>query len=513
MRELSYTKNTIFLISAGVFSQIFGAVQKIVLTHYLKEEGMAVYQSAICVYSVFLTLAVSGIPFALTRLISKEGESGRAYAAIGFALKTMCVLGAVLGILMYITRDFFSLAMKESGARYVIAALSPSVFAVAVGAVFKSCFEGHSNMLPCSISQAAESFVKLILAYLFTAFLCVFSVKYAAVGAALALTLGEIFADFVLFLFFIPFLKGIKSAKKCRVSAEILSFALPLALYSLILSSLDLLENSVIRNSLAAISFSESSANRLMREYRAYTAVFDNLCVSKRLTHEGTNWLYGAFFGYAQIVIRFFSGLLRILCVSFFPLAARHFAQNREKAAEAALSKIVRVMLGISVPLCAFLMIFGDRITYILFGSYAYYKMLVFSAPILIFAPLSSLFCTAEYASGKIFAPFLFGAASFFVSIPLCAVLIGIPELNILGAAVATISGLVAELLLHLLFLKKKVKIGTGTVSAFYRAAVCALPASAVAVLIKILLKNCLISTVLAFFVFAAFCGIKKEES
>ena len=465
MNELSYTKNTFYLVAAGTLSQIFSAAQKIILVNYLKEEGMAIYQSAICVYSVFITLACGGMPLALTHFISKErslGKENNIYAGFRFALFAMCSVGFFLSLIMFMTRGFFAVAMKDLGAEHAIAALSPSVFFVAAGAAVKGFFEGYSNMLPCSVSQALESLIKLALAYFLTSFLCVFSVSYAALGGTLAITLGEAFATAVLFIFLMSFLRKIKTSdRKIRLKTHtsLIAYALPITVYAIILSSLELAENAVIRNSLLAIRFSEGQAKAFFLKYSPYTSVFDAVIISKKLTLKGAGWLYGAFFGYALTVIRFPAGLLRMFSVSLFPLAAKHFAKGDCDALGKDLSRIIRIMLLISVPVCAVTVIFSNLITELLFGSSAYSLMLNASSPLLVFAPISSAFSTVEYASGRTFAPFLFGFISYMISIPLCFILIRVPNINILGAAITLTVSAFCEFIMSYFFITRRLKI------------------------------------------------------
>ena len=456
MRELSYSKNTIFLMLAGVFSQIFAAVLKILLSYRLHEEGMAVYQVAICVYSAFLTPVLFGMPAALTQFISKKrGEKGEDNISGGvkFAFTVMCLLGAVFGFLMLVFRHFFAVSLKEPNAEYAILLLSPSVFFVALGAFFKSCFEGSSNMLPCAVSQGAESVVKLILVSIFTCFFGIFSLKYTVAGAALALTLGEAFATLILFIFMVPSFKETHFfSVPFRFYGEILSYALPITLYAVILSSLNLLENSVIRNSLLSLKFGGSAAQKLIFDYSRFTSAFDTVKSAGKLSKKGADWLYGAFFGYALTIIRFPAGLLRIFCVPFFPLASKCFAEKNTERLSFATSKIIKTMLLISLPASAFLISFAPQITMAVFGSPAYSRMLVCAAPLLVSAPLCELLSTLWYAYGKTFPPFLFGFISSLLSIILSYILIRVPYLNILGAAIASVISSFAELLVLFIF-------------------------------------------------------------
>lgn len=470
MKDFSYSKNTLFLIIAGIFSQIFGAVLKILLSYRLKEEGMAIYHIALTVYSVFLTPVLCGMPIAVTQFISKckgTEKSADMEHGINFSFTVMCILGIICSILMLISRRFFAISLKESSAEYAILLLCPSVLFVALGAFAKSFFEGHSNMLPCSVSQCIESILKLIFAYVFTYIMGIFSLKYAAAGATLAITAGEAFATLILFAFMIPNLKRIRLCfKKTSLCREIIAYALPITFYAVILNSLNLLENSVIRNALLAVRFDGASMQKFLLRYSSFTSAFDSIKETGRLSARGADWLYGAYFGYALTIVRFPLGLLRTFCVPFFPLATKYFANNNMEGLGISLSKLTRLMFTLSVPLCAFFIAFAPQITKLVFGSSAYSVMLVFISPILIISPVSELFITVCYADGKTFPPFIFSFITSFLSITLSAFLIRIPHLNILGTAVASVSAAFLELFLLYRFTKRCILIKA---SASYR--------------------------------------------
>ncbi|MBR4172855.1 MAG: oligosaccharide flippase family protein, partial [Clostridia bacterium] len=404
MKEFSYSKNTLFLIVAGIFSQIIGAILRILLSYRLKETGMALYQVAFSVYAVFLTPVLCGLPIAVTRFISKRlgtKSEGEIPCGISFAFYAEAFLGVFCGFLMLISRRFFATALKEPDANLAILALCPSVFFVALGAFAKSCFEGRSNMLPLSVASVAESMLKLLFASILTAFFGIFSVKYAAFGATFAITLGEAFATLILFLFMVSTLKKLDFRSFCGIAPrEIISYALPVAIYALLLSSVNLLEHSVIRNSLLSLRFSDISAQRFAMRYAKFTSVFDTVTMSKRLTPKGADWLYGAYFGYALTVIRFASGLFHTFCVPFFPVAAKCLSVGDIKRLQNMLIRLFRAMLFLSLPLYAVFMGFAPQITTLIFGSKAYALMLFCAAPILVLSPITELFTTLWYAHG-----------------------------------------------------------------------------------------------------------------
>ena len=76
----SYLKNAALLTGADVMLRLAGMGLRIWLANALGGEGMGLYQLVLAVYSLFVTLATSGVSVAATRLMAEELSRSRAEA-------------------------------------------------------------------------------------------------------------------------------------------------------------------------------------------------------------------------------------------------------------------------------------------------------------------------------------------------------------------------------------------------------------------------------------------------
>ena len=76
----SYLKNAALLTGADVVLRLAGMGLRIWLANALGGEGMGLYQLVLAVYSLFVTLATSGVSVAATRLMAEELSRSRAEA-------------------------------------------------------------------------------------------------------------------------------------------------------------------------------------------------------------------------------------------------------------------------------------------------------------------------------------------------------------------------------------------------------------------------------------------------
>ena len=93
----SLVTGAVILMIANTVSKVLGAILKIPLTYIIHEEGMAVYNTAYSVYVMALSLAVSGIPYAGTKVVAGENAKGNTQRAKGAVIRAVIIL-TLIGI-------------------------------------------------------------------------------------------------------------------------------------------------------------------------------------------------------------------------------------------------------------------------------------------------------------------------------------------------------------------------------------------------------------------------------
>jgi len=445
MKSESFFKGTLILISANAVSKILGAVLKIPLTYILGEQGMAIYQTAFSVYIMLLSLITSGLPFAISRYVSGElalKRYGNIRFSVKFAFLLMAILGLFASLIMFFGANFFAFSMKDPKAVFAIKAIAPSIFFVAIGCVYKSCYQGYACQTPTAISQVIEALVKLVFGYLLASWFCSYPVAFTSGAAIFGVTIGEAIATLILFLLYIPYRKNVRSEKRVtsrrKIAKSLISVAVPMTAFALISGLLGLLDASVIRSRLASITFSESAARSFIATYSPFTDIFSSLSGGGRLSLDGARWLYGAYSGYAATVFNLPSGILASFGFAILPVVTGGIVSKDYSRLTRTVSLAAKTILLISLPACGILALFSKAILYILFKNTASHLMLSSMAPILVFSTLSQFYCAVLHASGNIITPFKYITFCNLIKIVLTFVLIPIPQLNILGAIIAT---------------------------------------------------------------------------
>ncbi len=442
----SFFKASLILIIANVISKILGALFKIPLTYILKEEGMAIYSTASSVYSMFLTLVISGIPLATSRLISQDmalKKPADALKTVRFSKWLLMAIGGLSSLILYFLAKPLAFAMKDPSAEISIKIISPAIFFVAWGNAYKSYFQGSKTLIPTAVIQVVESLVRLLVGFILAVLFINQQVSIKTGAAIFGVTTGEILATLLLGLIYLFYKKTtpktiIPDKSYKTIYSSIMAVALPLFISQTALSALNILDTALIRNQLLNIRFNPTSARAFLLDFSSYTTLFDNLQHTLKLSGEGARWLYGAYSGYALTVFHLPLGMIATLSVTILPLIAGGIARGDMASVRKNSKTAINLSLTFSVPAAVLFMTSSESILHLLFHNTASAKMLTLISPCLIFLSLSQIFTSIFHSAGRVFEPFFINLLGIGIKLLGNLILIKIPYLNIYGAIISS---------------------------------------------------------------------------
>ncbi len=463
MKKQSFLTGAVILMIANAISKILGAVFKIPLTYILNESGMAVFNIAFEVYIMFLSFIISGLPFAISKLVAEEterGERGGAQKIVAVSTVLLALIGAAGSAALYFGADFFAPAMKEEKAVWAIRIIAPSIFLVALGTPFKSYYQGVSNMIPTAVSQVAEAIIKLAAGYYLAVYFVSFGVEKTAGGAIMGVTAGELAATAILIM---TYLWGknkvyIKSSGDTReIIKKLMSIALPLLCASVVSNAINIADTTLVRSRLLDAGFSA----------------------------EDARFLYGAYTGYALTVFHLPVGILATMGVSILPVIAGAIAVNNMKKARLATDIGIRLAVLLSVPCAVIMCMLSGEILSLLFNNDASARMLSTVAPCVVMMCVTQITGAILQSAGKIMLPFYNSLAGSAVKIGLSYYLIGIPEINIYGSAISSIAAFTLVMILNLISVRRHLCLKQNIMEILIKPAVSAAAMTAVMCLLR----------------------------
>ncbi len=192
-KKQSFLHGAALLAGATAIVKIIGALYKIPLQRVIGDAGFGYFSTAYEIYTVLLLISTTGLPVAMSRLISQASslDNSRQVRKIYTVSRAIFIgVGLVSALLMGLLCRQLANFQEQPRAWFAILCLAPCALLMGFISTYRGFFQGQGNMLPTSVSQVLEAMVKLLVG-LAAAFLVAKYTKndaLAAGGAILGVT-------------------------------------------------------------------------------------------------------------------------------------------------------------------------------------------------------------------------------------------------------------------------------------------------------------------------------------
>lgn len=159
-RGLTFAESAMLLTGVNLFSQLLGFAYRVWLSRLVSPVGLGVYQLVMPVYSVVMSLCVSGLTVAVSRLTATHLAKGRPDEVRRTV--RMCLMGYI-GLMLAVSLAVipFSDAISvyflgDARTRMGLLLLLPCMLLTGWENVHKNFFYGAKNVVPPAIAEIAE---------------------------------------------------------------------------------------------------------------------------------------------------------------------------------------------------------------------------------------------------------------------------------------------------------------------------------------------------------------------
>ena len=242
---------------------------------------MGYFNSAYEIYSLLCIISITGLPVAMSVLISRDGNRESAERIFSLSRSLFLVLGLASTLILLVFSRGISGYLKSDKAWPSILAIAPSLGFVCVTSAYKGYFQGLSDMRPICISGIIEALSKLILG-LSLAYLAMrlgLPNHIVAAFGVLSISIGS-FLSLVYFICYKRKLDKRKSISKSKqggsgserrqILCDIIKISFPATLSSLMISLVRVVDMIMILRRLQDIGYSSAQANMM---YGSYTTM------------------------------------------------------------------------------------------------------------------------------------------------------------------------------------------------------------------------------------------------
>lgn len=493
-KRQSFLHGALIMMLAMVIERLIGALFKIPLTWILTPTGNGYFSNAYSLYAPLYSLATAGFPIAISRLVSENTVRGR-YRDVRQIHKASIRIFLLLGLLSFSIMFFgarpyanFVLSGSPENALPAIYVLAPAVFFTSMMSIYRGYYEGLRNMYPTAISEVIEALCKLIFGLSAAALIVwqgmreyaasgtVFgaavqsedyaklaTLPFAAAGAIFGVTLGGMIGFLFLWSYHRRNGDGIThemlvhspKPRPMRVtSSQLIHTAIPVALGSLAVNLSTLVDSTFLQLRIKDIM--DSSPQILLNMYRGIIPQSDiqlNLVPS---------FLYGCF-GNATLLFMLVPGITQALGVSALPNVTAAWTQGDPKRIKHSIESVLRMVTLIAFPSGLGLSLLATPIANLMFGAgnapEITGKILIVLGLAAIFASISTPINSMLQAIGRVDLPVKLLAMGLVVKVVLNYTLVGIPEINVMGAGTGTLVCYFLITFLALYFLIRETKV------------------------------------------------------
>lgn len=184
-----------------------GFLYRVFLSRNMGSEGLGLYQIALSVVGVLMTVSASGIPITVSRLMIKEtakkhGE--RVNATVSAGILTTVLICLPICVICFLSGDLLNVFFADERCKLLFLIILPGVLLTSIYAVIRGFFWGTKSFYIYSIIELAEEAVMIIFGIIFVSKAA--SVTEKTIWASLAVLISYIFSFTVSSVAF--FIKG-----------------------------------------------------------------------------------------------------------------------------------------------------------------------------------------------------------------------------------------------------------------------------------------------------------------
>ena len=468
-KKQSFLHGTALLAAATAIVKIIGALYKIPLKMIIGDEGFSYFNTAYEIYSFLLLVSTTGLPVAMSRMISQAsslGHSNQVRRVYTTARNLFLGLGIVGTLIMTLCCKILARMQGQPDAFYAIACLGPCVLLICIMSTFRGFFQGQSNMLPTSVSQVLEAFTKLFfgIGLALVVINQTSSIPKAAGAAIMGVTISCVVSVFYLMG---CFRKGYRQLPESNEQAsssrhtakQLISIAIPITIGAAGLQLLTILETGIYMDNVVELLQNGRYEGKLIDTLRTQVlANYPGISLENLNTKIAAN-LKGIY-NMAQTVYNLPVAFVAPITISIIPAITSHLTLQNNRGAKNTAESAARITGLICMPCAVGLFVLSGPVMALL-GDYSGQTLELASTLMkilgvcIIFNSIVLLTNAIMQAHGHANLPMINMFVGGFLKLVAVFVLTANPHIGILGTPIGSFLCYTSITMLNLLTMRK----------------------------------------------------------
>ncbi len=347
-------KNASIVTGLSVFERCLGFLYRVTLSRLIGAEGLGIYQVALSLFSLLLTLGAGGVPITLSRMLAKNKAEGKRAEGSWLSAGILLVLSVTLPLCLFLWGFGGNMRFLFSDMRsfQVLKILLCGLCFSAVYAVVRGYFWGRKQFFTASVIELSEEIVMVVCGVLLLQ--NVSSPLEGAEKAATALVLSYLVS--CLLALFCFFKNGGRFSQPQPALKPLLSSATPVTL---------------VRASGSLVG-------------SAVAVLFPVMLVRAGASDAEALRLFGIVSGMVLPVLFIPSTLLGSLSLVLVPELSEDYYRNNTARLHRNVERGLRFAFAIACLLLPFFFVLGEDVGRLAFSDAAAGRLIVKSCPILL---------------------------------------------------------------------------------------------------------------------------------
>ncbi len=447
-RKKSFVNGAVILGVAGLLCKIIGAFFRIPLRNMMGVAGMTYYSTVYPFYSTLLVVSTTGIPTAISKMVSERvtlGDCDGAKAVFRKSFILLAFIGVITTCLMFFGADILARATNCPGSEKSFRALAPALFFVSIMCSYRGYLQGLQRMTGTAASQVTEQVGKLVISLILAKRFLPYGFDVAAMGALLGITISEFLALLVIIVFYLKNRKlysamGIDAGTAAErfdnrhILGQVFTIAIPVTIGASIMPMTGIVDTLLIKNIMLGTGFTRQYADMCFAVFRTDVSTVINM-----------------------------PGVLTVaLSMSLVPAISEACAHRDESRVRLVSTMGIKLALIVGLPCAVGLYVIGGNVIDFLFrvqpeeleiGS----ALMRISSVGIVFLSLAQTITGCIQGYGKPVVPVVNLAAGAALKVIVMSVLMRNPAINIMGAAWSTVCCYAVAGILDMIYLIRKV--------------------------------------------------------
>lgn len=442
-RNRNFIRGAAMLGAAGIIVKIVGAVFRIPLGNLVGDLGMSYYQTAYPIYNWLLVVSTAGIPTAIAKMISEKeaiGDRDGVHRIFRTAFWLLTAIGLGTMILLLLTSQMICDAVRNPEAVYSMLSIAPALFFVSLVSVYRGYFQGLQEMKAYAVSQIVEQVFRVGVGLGLAFWFFRISLPYAAAGATFGATVGGMVGTVFMFLCYRKHRKSLEPTAPGlhfeqesvrNILSRLVAIAVPVTIGASVLPIMNLIDLGIVMNRLTEIGMGDVAKN-----------------------------LYGQLTGYAATVVNLPMIVTAAVQISLVPAVSQFAVLNAKDELDRMIETGVRMGLIISLPSTLGLVVLAKPIMLLLYpmqqeAALSAGSILQVLGWGVLGLSMFQVLTGVLQGLGKPWIPARNLAVAAAIKLVLSYALVGVPVLNILGAAGSTAAAFCLAAFLNYLSLRR----------------------------------------------------------